>query len=140
MKKYKLFAVLAILLCVVSCGTMSSSDPFTVSKKLEMNMNDLTFLGETEISCEYDTYFGIIRHLNMVNGENYIPGNDDKLIVHRAGLHFPCKGMNLASAKIMKQYPEACYFQVIMETKKTDVLFLGSTTKRTAKIRAYKFK
>jgi hypothetical protein len=48
--------------------------------------------------------------------------------------------MKLAAAKILQEYPEATYFIKVMDTKDTDVMFLGSTTKRTAKIRAYKFK
>ena len=48
--------------------------------------------------------------------------------------------MKLASAKLLQDYPTSTYFQIVMETKKTDVLFLGSTTVRTAKVRAYKFK
>lgn len=140
MRILRIIPIFAILLCMSACGSLSKSDPFSVSTKLEMNMNDLVFLGESEISCEYDTYLGVIRHLNKVNGEVYQPGNKVKMSIPQRGLNFKSKGMQLASSKLMKQYPEARYFQIVMETKDTDVMFLGSTTKRVAKVRAYKFK
>lgn len=140
MKLYKIFPILAFVACLCSCGTLSKSDPFSVNTKLEINMHDLVFLGESEISCEYDTYLGFIRSLQKVNGEIYQPGNKVKLNLPNKGLKLSCKGMDLAASKLLTDYPEARYFQVVLETKQTDVLFLGSTTKRVAKVRAYKFK
>ena len=140
MKLYKIIPILMLVACLSSCGTTSKSDPFAVGTKLEMNMKDLVFLGESEISCEYDTYLGFIRTLQKVNGEDYIPGDKVKMRLPQGGLKLSCKGMDLAAAKLLQDYPEARYFQVVMETKQTDVLFLGSTTKRVAKVRAYKFK
>ena len=105
-----------------------------------MDMDDLVFLGESEISCEYDTYLGFIRQLNKVNGEQYVPGSKVKLNINRQGLNLKGKGMKIAAAKLLKDYPEGRYFQIVLETSETDVMLLGSTTKRTAKIRVYKFK
>lgn len=129
-----------LVACLSSCGTMSNSEPFTVKTNLEMNMHDLVFLGESEISCEYDTYLGIFRSLQKINGEAYNPDNKVKLIIPQKGLKITGKGMQLAAVKLLQDYPEARYFQVVMETKTTDVLLLGSTTKRVARVRAYKFK
>lgn len=128
------------MLCLSACGSLSKSDPYSVSTKLEMNMSDLVFLGESEISCEYDTYLGFIHHINKVNGEVYTPGDKTTLDIPQRGLKFSTKGMKLAAGKLLNKYPDARYFQVVLETKNTDVMFLGSTTKRTAKVRAYKFK
>lgn len=140
MKLLKIIPLFAILLSLTGCGTLTKSEPFSVSTKLEMNMNDLIFLGESEISCEYDTYLGFIRHINKVNGETYQPGDKTKLNIHQRDLHFNSKGMKLASSKLLKDYPQARFFQIVLETKDTDVMFLGSTTKRVAKVRCYKFK
>lgn len=140
MKLYKFIPVLIIALCMASCGTLSKSSPYSVNTELEMNMDDLVFLGESEVSCEYDTYLGFIRSLQKVNGEVYQPGTKVKLNLPGRGILKSCKGMQLAAAKLLTDYPEGRYFQVVMETKETDVLFLGSTTKRVAKVRVYKFK
>ncbi len=140
MKIIRLFMMALVVLCFTACGTIQKSSPYTVGTRLEITMNDLQFLGESEISCEYDTYFGFIRHLNKVNGEDYIPGNVTKLQLPASALSFNNKGMRMAAAKLLQQYPDGTYFQVVMDTKTTDVAFLGSSTKRVAKVRVYKFK
>ena len=124
-----------------SCGMKTTSVPYKTASALEIHMSDLQFLGESQISCEYNTYLGFIKSISKVNGKDYVPGNDVMLSLPTTGLlNFKGKGMKLASAKLLQDYPNATYFQIVMETKKTDVLFLGSTTVRTAKVRAYKFK
>jgi len=141
MKITKVLTLIALVLCLVSCGTIDKSNPYKVaSTRMELNMDDFVFLGEKEISCEYDTYLGLIHHLNTVNGETFNPGQRVSLKVptNNPGL-FKCKGMKYAAAKLLKQYPDAHYFQVVMSRKNTDILFLGSTTKMTAKVRVYKF-
>lgn len=140
MKIGKLMFGAIVAFCLASCGTTKSSSPYTVGSRLEITMNDLQYLGESEISCEYDTYLGVFRHIVKVNGEDYVPGNDVKLTLPGSGLNFTSKAMKLAAVKVLSKYPNATYFQVVMETKNTDVAFLGSSTKRTAKVRAYKFK
>ena len=140
MKMFKVLMAAVTVLCLTACGTTKSSSPYTVGSKLEITMNDLQFLGESNISCEYDTYLGVFHHIVSVNGKEYVPGNDVKLNLPGGILNFNSKGMRLAATKVLADYPDATYFQVVMETKDTDVAFLGSTTKRTAKVRAYKFK
>ena len=136
----RLIMAAVVALSLASCGTTKSSTPYTVGSKLEITMNDLQYLGECNISCEYDTYLGFIRHIVSVNGKEYVPGNDVKLKLPGGMLDFNTKAMRLAAVKVLTEYPDATYFQVVMETKDTDVAFLGSSTMRTAKVRAYKFK
>lgn len=140
MKILKLLPVVVAVVLLSACGTKTSSVPYRTSSNLEIRMSDLQFLGETQISCEYNTYFGLIKSISKVNGEEYVPGNDVKLSINSSILNLKGKGMKLASTKLLKEFPDATYFQVVMDTKQTDVLFLGSTTVRTAKVRAYKFK
>lgn len=140
MKICKFIVLAVIVLGFQACGTTSNTAPYKVMERMELSMNDLQFLGETTISCEYDTYLGFIRHLTSVNDEEYVPGNDIKLKAFGNGLSFRNKGMRLAAMKVLNDYPEATYFKVVMDTKNTEVTFLGSSTRRTAKVRAYKFK
>lgn len=141
MKITKILTFAAFVLCLVSCGTVQKSSPYNVSStRMELNMDDFVFLGESEISCEYDTYLGFIRRLNTVNGEMFNPGEKISLNISTNNTAlFKNKGMKYAAAKLRKKYPNAHYFQVVMDQKTTDVLFLGSTTKRVAKVRVYKF-
>lgn len=142
MKILKVLSLMALVLGFASCGTLQKSSPYSVnSTRLELNMSDFEFLGESEISCEYDTYLGFIHRLNTVNGEMYNPGEKVKLNIPSNNMKLLSnKGMQLAASKLLKQYPEARYFQIVLEEKNTDVLFLGSTTTRKAKVRVYKFK
>lgn len=140
MKIFKIFFTLCLLLCITSCGTLISSKPYNVPARLQIEMDDLVFLGEVEISCQYDTYLGFCKHINFVNDEIYVPGASNQLSLPQGTMQFSDKGMNLAAAKCLKEYPEARYFQVVMDSKQTDKLFLASSTVRIAKVRCYKFK
>ncbi len=140
MKLLKYIPIFILVAAFTSCGTLSKSKPYNVETALLMCMDDLEFLGEGEISCEYDTYLGFIRSIQKVNGEPYVPGDKVKLNLPTHGINLSNKGMELAAAKLLKDFPDARYFQIVLETKSTDVLFLGSSTKHVAKVRAYKFK
>ncbi len=139
MKFIKYIPILILVATFTSCGTLTKSKGYKVETSLQLHMDDLEYLGESEISCEYDTYLGFIRTLQKVNGETYVPGNTASLNIP-SGVLFSNKGMRKAAAKLLTEFPTATYFQMVMETKSTDRMFLGSTTKRVAKIRAYKFK
>lgn len=129
------------MLCMVSCGTVQINRPFTVGDiRLEMSMDDLTYLGESEISVEYDTYLGIITKIQKVNGEFYNPLHTRKLNIPSQGLSLSGVGMDLAAYKVLEDYPQATYFQVVFERTETEKLFLGSVKKTTAKVRAYSLK
>lgn len=140
MKFFKSISIIAVVMALLSsCGTHTASTPYQTPSTLEIRMSDLQYLGESQISCEYNTYLGFIRSISKVNGKDYVPGNDVKLSIE-SGLKLRGKGIRLASQKVLEDYPEATYFQIVMDKKQTDVMFLGSSTVRTVKVRAYKFK
>lgn len=141
MKKVKYLLILVAVACMASCGTVSKTSSFSVASRLEMTMQDLVYLGDCEISCDYDTYLGVIRHITKVNGQTYDPQNKEYMsLPTNSVLKFPVKAMSLAAAKILKQYPNAEYLQVVRESHTSDKLFLGSSNHRSAKVRVYKFK
>lgn len=142
MKVIKILTLVIAVLGMASCGTMQKTNAYKVSStKMELGMEDFVFLGESEISCEYDTYLGFIKRLNTVNGEVFNPGEKISLRVatNNSSL-LGSTGMKYAAARLLKKYPDAHYFQVVSDVKNTDVLFLGATTKRVAKVRVYKFR
>ena len=143
MKWTKLFGGLLCVLCMASCGTVQRNTPFSVLNtrlRLDMTMNDLNYLGESEISVEYNTYLGFISKIQKVNGEAYNPFHTRKLSIPTQNLALKGKGLDLAAYKVLEDYPEATYFQVIFKRSEKERLFLGSTKKTTAKVRAYSFK
>lgn len=140
MKWSKFFGILLCALCMVSCGTVQKNSPFTINDtrlRLTMTMDDLCYLGESEISVEYDTYLGFINKIRKVNGEVYNPLHTRKLVIPAKGLSLSGVGMSQAAYKVLEDYPEAVYFQVIFKRTEKERLFLGSEKKTTAKIRAY---
>ena len=141
MKWNKILGGLLCALCMVSCGTVQINKPFTVGDiRLEMSMDDLNYLGESEISVEYDTYLGFITRIQKVNGEEYNPLYTRKLNIPTQGLALSSEGMDLAAYKVLEDFPQAVYFQVVFERTETQKLFLGSVKKTTTKVRAYSLK
>lgn len=140
MRIFKILTICAVTLIATSCGSVSNVSTFDFdSVRLEMGMEDLEYLGETEISVDYTTYIGFIQKVEKVNGETYNP-------VHKRMLHLPGDGhfragkLNLAAYKLEELYPDAVYFQIVYETKESERLFLGSVNKVKAKVRAYNLK
>lgn len=123
---------------VTSCGSISKSRSYSFDDvRLEMNMNDLQYLGEQEISIEYTSYLGIIKSVEKVNGETYNPVNKKVLTMPRS-CNFRNRNLDKAAYKLVETFPSAVYFQIVFETKHVDRLFLGSVHKECAKVKAYK--
>ncbi len=142
MKIFKLIAICAISLVATSCGSITKNRSYSFDEvRLNMNMNDLVYLGEAEISVEYSTYlFGAFKSVERVNGEMYNPTHETRLSIPSNSCNFTNGNLELAAYKLVETYPDAVYFQVVFETSKKDKLFLGSLNKEYAKVRAYKLK
>ena len=136
----RLIATCLIAFMVSSCGTVSKQTPYSFdSVRLELGMNDLQFLGETEISVEYTTYLGFINTVEKVNGQKYDPTHK-KLLKVKGDEFSTSDKLKLAAYKLTELYPDGVYFQIVRQTKEVDKLFLGSLKKETARVRVYKFK
>ena len=121
---------------VTSCGSISKSRSYSFDDvRLEMNMNDLQYLGEQEISIEYTSYLGIIKSVEKVNGETYNPVNKKVLTMPRS-CNFRNRNLDKAAYKLVETFPNAVYFQIVFETKHIDRLFLGSGNKECANLTA----
>lgn len=141
MKWNKILGGLFCVLCMASCGTVQTNRPFTVGDiRLEMNMDDLNYLGESEISVECDTYLGFITKIRKVNGEPYDPFYTRRLSIPTQSLSLKGEGLDLAAYKVLEDYPQATFFQVVFKSTEKERLFLGSVKKTTAKVRAYSLK
>ncbi len=140
MKIFKLIAVCAIAIFATSCGSINKNQGYSFNQvRLEMSMNDLVYLGESEISVEYSSYLGLFKSIEKVNGEVYNPVHQSKLVLPKE-CKFMNKNLEVAAYKLVEQFPDAVYFQIVFETSTKDKLFLGSVNKETAKVKAYKIK
>lgn len=142
MKLLKLITICTITIIVTSCGSISKTQSYSFdSVRLEMNMNDLTYLGESDISVEYSSYlWGAFNTIQKVNGEVYNPVHEKKLYIPNGKSLFRDDKLDIAAYKLIELFPEAVYFQVVLETSDKEKLFLGNVSKKTAKVKAYKLK
>lgn len=123
-----------------SCGSVKKTGTFRPDNtRLNINMSDLVYLGESEVTIKYNVYLGFIYVIDEVNGEGYSYMDVKKTSLGNiAGL---LSGpIRKATYKVIEDYPEATYFQPVFNQSKVDRLFLGREIYETAKIRAYKFK
>lgn len=140
MKHIALIIVCAFCLLASSCGSISKNRSYSFDEvRLEMGMNDLDYLGESEISVEYTSYLGLFKSIEKVNGEVYDPVHKKELTMPKS-CRFRNGNLDVAAYKLIEQYPDAVYFQIVFETKNVDKLFLGSLNKERAKVKAYKLK
>ena len=140
--KYLIIAGVAALL-FTSCGTTTKTRSFSPQiTQLIYSNDDLEFLGETEVSVNYSTWlFGAFYQIHTVNGVEYDSSNK-KITNLSNGIYLPYIGSKLAKAtyKVVEQYPEARYFQIVRQTSSKEKLFLGNEITKTALIRAYKIR
>lgn len=138
MKIFKYIALAVALMSAISCGVISRSSYAPSVVELQLGMEDLEYLGETEISVTYDTYLLIFSRIRTINGADFDPA-----IVQRAGLSNDFRlGRNLgrASYLVYEKFPEADYFVVTKQLSKKTVLLLGSEVESSAIVKAYKIK
>lgn len=133
---------LILMFGLASCGVITKDKSFSADRiSLELNMDDLAFLGETEISVEYNTVLGVFTKLEKINGKNYDPGMPKKkLSLPVQGLIPNGVGIDMAAYKLKEQFPKADYYQVVSESTVKDRMFLGSVTQKTLRVKAYRFK
>jgi len=102
-------------------------------------MSDLEYVGETEIEVTYSSYLGFIKNIHTVNGIEY-DGTQKQIARLDPNWNGSMGKLDHATYKVLQQFPEARYFQVMRRTKVKERLFLGSTVTEKATIRAYKLK
>lgn len=138
--KYLLGLGLTVLCC--SCSVTKNRTYAPATSQLNIQMDDLRYLGETEISVDYRTYLGFIRVIDKLNGEDY-DGAEIRLTDLKNGgsLTDGLYGrLDRAAFKVLETYPEADYFVVVNQSKHKTRLFMGAEVTETAKVRAYAFK
>jgi len=144
MNKINKYIVIPILLaCLLSaCGTVthtrkkSSFEPDKVT--LKINISDLNYLGESEVTLSYSKYLGFIYSLEEINGIQYDPTNVKETKID--GVYIPQKYVSKALYKVLDDYPDATYYQLVYNQMEVHKLFMGKELKQTIRIKAYSFK
>ena len=137
MKHLKLFYIVAAVLLLVSCGTLTTNRTYSPSVN-RFYMSDLVYLGETEVEITYSSYLGLFKKIHTLNEEEYDSFNKRHTFLD--GEFRKAWGLNKAAYKALEEYPDGRYFKIVRRTKVKERLFLGSEVKETAIIRVYKYK
>lgn len=147
MKRKNINIIISVLIssllfgsCSVGYYSESSRNSATMSPVvyLELSVNDLEFIGEETISIFYRKYvfFNTIDSINKapykrrIENKGFFNGMDDIRL---------SKKLNLASYKVLQDYPDADYFVISSKKKNTQKMFMGKSIKEYATIKAYKF-
>ncbi len=144
MKWIKYIFMAISLAVVVSCGVTVRSSYTPTFTQLNIGMEDLEYLGETEISVTYDTYLLVFSKMRTVNGEDYDPAVIQYATLSASGMDrtFSKLGRRLsrASYKAYEAFPEADYFIVTRQESRKTVLILGKEVESKATVKAYRIK
>ena len=123
--KFLLCGLLA--LCCAACSVTRTRTYAPASTKLDLQMSDLNYIGQTEISVDFRTYLGFIRVTDALNGTPY-DGREQLIArVGGDGTHPQLRG-KLRRAAVVKQI------------RHKNRLFLGAEITDKAVVKAYSFK
>ena len=127
-------AIAAVAIGLTSCGVMKTNTPGpSPSARLNIDLNQLQYLGEQEITVTFDKYLGIFKKIRTINGEDF-----DRSV--RVYSYIPNLSPHLyrAASVVYEAFPEADYFIVSRQTSTRTLLFLGSEVEMKATVKAYK--
>ena len=133
--------------CAVRHHHVYGPDTMRSRSFIELGLNDIEYLGETEISYEYSRYLFVGKRLIGINGEQ--PDNSEKHYVRLpftpwqqfgSLFDFTSKFMSRALYKVFTDYPDADYIEVTSTNIETHSMFLGRKVKETSIVKAYKYR
>jgi len=134
-----LFSLFLVVIFLNSCGTLTQTKTFAPQRvELQLHLSDMQYLGETEITVSYRTYLGLFTAIDKVNGEDYV--SSDVKITKLDNSLFGDSQLDKATYKVIDEYPNADYYQVVYKKKVVERLFLGTEVVYSARIKAYSFK
>ena len=142
----KIHKLLIMCICVVlglsSCSIVKHNTYTPDRVQLNLSMDNLEYLGDTEVGVKYNQYIGIIRVIEAINGKPY----DGKVIYRTNYIGNACVSgcsntiLNRALYKVFNEFPDADYIVISKEKSQTSRLFLGSEITVSAKVKVYKLK
>ena len=142
-----IFKLLVLSLVLSSCAVTNShnfGDSLRSRSYVELKLDDIQYLGETEISYEYSRYLFVGTRVISINGE--LPNNSEK---HYVELPTSVLGniwsifepnMKRALYKAYLEYPNADYIEITTTNVETHKMFLGRKIRKSATVKAYKYK
>lgn len=128
----------AVMVGLASCSITSNRAFAPTTTQLQMQLDDMEYLGETIITVQYRQYLGFITVTDLVNGTVYNKADSKSFKI--LGSQPLYKNLDKAADKLLMEFPDADYFVVTLQYQQKDQLFLGSDVTSWARVKAYAFK
>ena len=135
-----LVASLAAAVLVSSCGVVNRSSSYQAAgSQLIIPIDQLVYLGDSEISVDYETNL-VFTHITAINGQDYDPAVKNYGDLGGRFSQSLLPHLDRAACKVYEDYPEGQYFVVVRQQSSVQKLFLGKVVSAKAVVRVYKFK
>jgi hypothetical protein len=140
----KLLLITFVLSSCAVTNTHNFGDSLRSRSYVELELSDIVFLGETKVSYEYSKYLFIGTKVIAINDAQ--PDNNEK---HYVELSTTAMGgfwsifepnMKRALYKAYLEFPDSDYLEISATNIETHKMFLGRKIKKTATVKAYKYK
>ena len=109
--------------------------------RLNLTMDDYTYLGDVIIDVEYKTYLGIFSKILTVNGEPYNPRYQHRTYIEfRHGSQLHMGKLSKALYKVTDTYPNADFIMPASSSDVVEHMTAGRIHKRSMVIKAFALK
>jgi len=143
MKWLRILAIVCFAAVLSSCSIAKRSSFTPDRTELNLNMSDLEYLGEIEVTVDYNQYLGVFKKIGAINGIPY-DGKKIDYAKHSAAIFgggvIPDTILSRALPKVFETFPGADYIIIVGQQKEREVLFLGSENSVKARVKAYTLK
>ena len=145
MKKLLIFASVLMMAFMTSCGSIKGYQKapavsMTPEVRMNINLDDVEFLGETTITVNSRTYFGIFHRINKVNNITFDRRRNTTVNLYGdLKMNIP-NDLKYAAEKVLTEFPDADFFSPGVYKEEVDRMFLGRIKTETMVIKAYKYK
>ena len=145
MKKLLLIASVFMMAFMTSCGSIKGYQKapavsMTPEVRMNVNLDDVEFLGETTITVDCRTYFGIFHRIDKVNNVTFDRRRNTAVNLYgNIDMNIP-DDLKYAAEKVLNDFPEADFFSPGVYKEEVNSMFLGRIRTKTMVIKAYKYK
>ena len=145
MKKLLLIASVFMMAFMTSCGSIKGYQKapavsMTPEVRMNVNLDDVEFLGETTITVDCRTYFGIFHRIDKVNNVTFDRRRNTSVNLYgNIDMNIP-DDLKYAAEKVLNDFPEADFFSPGVYKEEVNSMFLGRIRTKTMVIKAYKYK
>ncbi len=141
-----LFLMTALMMILSSCASIQRTTNVKGTTlmpditRLDIQLEDIEYLGDVEISYQSRQYLWIFRHVDSINNEKASNRLVQKVSLQGFTSLNMNKNLERAAVKAVQDYPSADFFVPVNRIKEVDRMFMGRIYRETMRLKAYRFK